>query len=230
MLTFVFLALGIAVSVVFIIFRKPQPTPAVVLLKVLSGLFFIATALSASTVCGSDIYSTLFIAAAVFGLLGDVWLDFKWIYTSDVRYFMTAGFIFFICGHLCFSAAIMIYYRFTLFNVLYCLGTAAVYCILVQVLKKPLGLDITGYNVVATAYMGAIAVPVAATMEAVWLSSFSPAALISMAGMFAFLLSDLVLSGTYFGRGKNTRPLVVLNHSLYYIAQFAMALSIYFIK
>ncbi len=49
-------------------------------------------------------------------------------------------------------------------------------------------------------------------------------------GGLLFLLSDLVLSGMYFGEGKNTKFNVVLNHSLYYAAQFIMAATVLFAK
>ena len=38
-----------------------------------------------------------------------------------------------------------------------------------------------------------------------------------------FTLSDLVLSNIYFKEGGNTKPNVVVNHLLYYAAQFTFA-------
>ncbi len=52
---------------------------------------------------------------------------------------------------------------------------------------------------------------------------------IMSAGGILFLLSDLVLSGTYFGEGKNKPSYVVVNHALYYGAQFCIASSILFL-
>lgn len=228
-IVFIFLALGIVSSLIFIIFRSPKPKLYVVLMKTLASLFFVATGLAASTFCGSYIYSLLFISGGIFGLLGDIWLDFKWIYPYNIEYYLYGGFIFFMLGHVCYSAAIMIHYRFAWYDVLICLAVAGLFALLVQIMKKPLGLDMTGYNIIATLYTAVISVPTAASVISMKLTDFNTSAIITTVGMLAFFASDFVLSGTYFGKGQDTKPYIVLNHSLYYFAQYAMALSIYFI-
>ncbi|MCQ2479088.1 MAG: lysoplasmalogenase, partial [Clostridia bacterium] len=49
-------------------------------------------------------------------------------------------------------------------------------------------------------------------------------------GATLFFLSDLVLSNTYFGTNKDTRPYIVSNHALYYLGQFMIAMSVFFFK
>ena len=46
-------------------------------------------------------------------------------------------------------------------------------------------------------------------------------------GAVAFLLSDLVLSSIYFAKDKNTKANVLINHILYYFAQFAFASTLF---
>ena len=48
-------------------------------------------------------------------------------------------------------------------------------------------------------------------------------------GSILFALSDLVLSGTYFG-GKERPVDIILNYLTYYPAQFLIALSLLFLK
>jgi hypothetical protein len=49
------------------------------------------------------------------------------------------------------------------------------------------------------------------------------------AGAILFLLSDLVLVMTYYDN-KDSRPFIVVNHVLYYAAEYTIALSIlYFV-
>ena len=50
----------------------------------------------------------------------------------------------------------------------------------------------------------------------------------SVLSLFASI-SDLILSGTYFGEGKDRPVDVITNHAAYYIAQFIIATSIAFI-
>ena len=53
--------------------------------------------------------------------------------------------------------------------------------------------------------------------------------LMFIGGVF-FAISDLILSGTYFSTGKD-RPIdVITNHATYYIAQFIIAMRIFFIR
>ena len=49
------------------------------------------------------------------------------------------------------------------------------------------------------------------------------------AGLVLFLVSDLILSGTYFGEGKNRPVDVVSNHVTYYFGQFLIALSLLYL-
>ena len=44
-----------------------------------------------------------------------------------------------------------------------------------------------------------------------------------IAGSVLFTLSDLVLSSIYFKEGGNTKSNVIINHVLYYAAQFTFA-------
>ena len=48
-------------------------------------------------------------------------------------------------------------------------------------------------------------------------------------GGVLFLLSDLILSGTYFGEGKRRPVDIVTNHVAYYAAQFVIASAVMFI-
>ena len=61
------------------------------------------------------------------------------------------------------------------------------------------------------------------------LTGWSSTLLIMMfVGGILFALSDLVLSGTYFGEGKD-RPIdLILNYLFYYGAQFVIAFSLFF--
>ena len=60
------------------------------------------------------------------------------------------------------------------------------------------------------------------------ITGFSLPILLLIIGAALFLLSDLVLSMIYFD-GNDSRVLIVVNHVLYYAAQFLIALSVYYI-
>ena len=50
------------------------------------------------------------------------------------------------------------------------------------------------------------------------------------AGGVLFTLSDLILSGTYFGEGKDRPVDIILNYITYYGGQFLIASSLIFLK
>ena len=60
------------------------------------------------------------------------------------------------------------------------------------------------------------------------MTCFSVSVILIVVGAALFLLSDLVLSLIYF-EGNESRVLIVVNHVLYYVAQFLIALSLYYL-
>ena len=60
------------------------------------------------------------------------------------------------------------------------------------------------------------------------LTAFTLPVILLIAGAALFLCSDLVLSMIYFD-GNESRVMIVVNHVLYYAAQFLIALSIYYV-
>ena len=58
-------------------------------------------------------------------------------------------------------------------------------------------------------------------------NNFDASSLVRFIGMVLFLGSDAVLAKVYFCKGQNTRVNVVINHALYYLAQFALATSLF---
>ena len=69
---------------------------------------------------------------------------------------------------------------------------------------------------------------VATTVAAGVLTAFTVPVILLVSGSALFLASDLVLSMIYFD-GNESRLLIVVNHVLYYLAQFAIALSLYYV-
>jgi len=55
-----------------------------------------------------------------------------------------------------------------------------------------------------------------------------PDLILFLIGSILFLLSDLVLSMTYFD-GKDSKIMIIINHVLYYAAQFSIAVAVLYI-
>ncbi len=222
------LTCGVVATVFFLVVRVKKAGVPGLLSKSIPSFFFIATACAALAAnSGQYHYGLLIIPGLVFGLLGDICLDLKWIYPKDKDAYLYAGFYSFFTGHLFYLAAIYLHFNWTFFIIavvsVAAFAGAAVSILLEKILKVNYGKFKTTGFIYAFILMFMTFSSIAAavvTGGTVWI--------LMSAGGILFLASDLVLSGMYFGEGKNTPVNVVINHGLYYSAQFFIASSILF--
>jgi len=78
------------------------------------------------------------------------------------------------------------------------------------------------------AYAFLLTLFLASAVAAGFLAGFTLSVILLIVGAGLFLLSDLVLSMIYFD-GNDARMLIIINHVLYYAAQFLIALSLFYI-
>ena len=225
------LAAGIAAVVVFLVLRVKYGGLKGLYSKAIASFFFLLTALSAAAVNpGHEVYAGLIVFGLVLGLSGDIWLDLKWIYEKDMEKFLNAGFIAFMIGHVFYIGAI---YKFAgnwsvLTAVLPIIISVVVAIGNVIVSEKLLKLKFGKFRTIVGVYTFFMTFAVSAV--AMLNNSFAKQWVLTAVGGILFILSDAVLSNMYFKEGGNTKPNVVINHTLYYAAQFIIASSVLFIK
>ncbi len=220
---------GIAATIIFLVVRVKKGGLPGVISKAIASVLFIATACAALVMNLQEYtYGLLIVLGLVCGLLGDIWLDLKYAYPQDNDTYLYAGFYSFFTGHIFFITAIFLSYKWTPWTMAISILTALAGAAGATLMEKPMKLSygkfrptcfIYGFILMLTASSSIVAALV--TGEKAWI-------VMSIGGVL-FLLSDLVLSGTYFGEGKNTPAHVVANHVLYYAAQFVIASSIIFV-
>ena len=206
-----------------------------VFLKTLVSVIFIAVAVcgwyaSARSV-GLSSFGVFIVLGLLFGLLGDIWLDLKYVYPAEDDPYTYAGFASFAIGHALFITGMLLRYHPT--SVLYVI-LPFLLAVLVSagniLMEKTMKLDFGKMRLIVFGY-GAILFSTVLVSGSLALS-FSwrePSLNLIFVGGILFALSDLVLSGTYFG-GKE-RPIdIILNYLTYYPAQFLIALSLLFLK
>ena len=232
-------ALGMGTLLPYISFRLKGKAEAQklfpgLIIKIGVSMCFILTT-CAGILAGSarfDQYKYLFLgilAGQVFGLLGDYWLDMKDMYPAYREPYMFAGFgSFFIC-HLFFNAGLFLTYRWGVKNWLVILGAGVVLCAFVMVTEKPMKLKYGRFKLITGAYSFIFGVSIAASLVC-WFVTKQPQALVMCVGLVVFLLSDLFLSGTYFGVGKDKTFDIAANYIAYYGGQFVIALSLLWMK
>ena len=103
-------------------------------------------------------------------------------------------------------------------------ATAAIFAISLFLLKMQFG----KFLIPSVCYALLLTLFLACTVAGGIIAGFTLPVILLVVGAALFLLSDLVLSMIYFD-GNDSRVLIVVNHVLYYAAQFLIALSIYYI-
>lgn len=225
------LIVGILATAVFLVLRVQRGGIAALYAKAVASLCFIATAIAATNENRLFLdFGSWMTFGLVFGLLGDVWLDLKWIYLQDKDSYLYSGFIFFLLGHVCFVTAVFKVGPYTPASLLVAFAAALVIAFVAILLEKPLKMHYGKFKWIVFLYSFMLALTMTMAMTLAVITGFEKMWTVMSVGGLLFLLSDLVLSGMYFGEGKNTSFNVILNHTLYYAAQFIMAATVLFAK
>ena len=245
-MTYVILALGMLSMTAFLIVRVKKCGVESTLLKTLTSAFFILTAVVAfiSNRGVTPIFAGFIIFGLVMGLIGDIVLDLKVNYPKDSDKYLYAGMSAFAVGHVSFMVAIYMSFSWTLVTLLVPMAIAVVLAC-GAVFSGPLtGLKYGKFTVPSLIYAFLLSFMMFASGAAAIVTGFSTLWVIMFVGAVMFLISDLILSQSYFtvkeekdsdGKllsvtyPKATTPiLVITNHITYYAAQFLIALSILF--
>ena len=228
--------LGIITLILYVKEKVKACSVRAVFLKSVVSSFFIAVAIcgwyTSSLVSGQQILAPFVILGLVCGLLGDIWLDLKYVFPEKDGLFTHAGFAVFGIGHLFYMTGMILQYggRVTpgaLF-VPYLMG--ALLSEMNIVLEKTMKLDFGKLRPIVRTY-GTLLFSMAlmAGSLALRLGWQEPSLNLLFIGGVLFALSDLILSGTYFGIGRD-RPIdIILNYAFYYSGQFAIAFSLLFL-
>ena len=235
MLYFIILALGIIATISFLVIRVKTGGVKAALIKALASTLFVGTGCAAAmTVLGSDKFSfaVLVVMGLVLGLMGDIWLDLKWVYPDDNDIFTFAGFGAFMIGHFLFIAGLFKNYV-DFAQPMYIVVPALLALALgvgVVILEKPMKMVYGKFKAITGVYGFVLAFMTFLSGSLAIMNGFKEMTLNFMfAGGVFFLISDLILSGTYFGEGKRRPVDIVTNHTAYYIAQFVIASAVLFI-
>lgn len=229
------LVIGFILLGIFLFFRVKEKRVIAVVIKGLVSLMFIITAVVAYLTSNnpSNNFGIFIIVGLVFGLLGDVFLDIKYINEKYEYLFTSLGFITFGLGHISYISGLFLnYYSFNA-HPIYLIIPAVVslglmlFTLLMEKFTpirykkmKPF-VVIYGFILffVTTIYLSS-------SIQNYW--SYTTTNIMFFA-LIAFALSDLILNNTYFAEGFNTPIFIITNHVLYYIAQFAIAISLFYL-
>ena len=234
-MAYVFLTIGLIVTVVFLSKRTAKVTLNVAFLKSVASMCFILTGLFAFV--GNEncprIVGALVAVGAAWGMLGDIALDLKYVFKKHEKSYTNAGFVSFLVGHVFYIAAMYFafgYNKLALIMGVVCAILASTFVLYCEPLLK---VKFGDYKLITFFYMGVLGAVTGVAIGYAISSGYSLAQTLLNAGFMLFLASDCVLSDLYFSldeRKKTKRASIIINHALYYSAQFCIAISLLFIK
>jgi len=228
----ILLALG-AICLTFFVIEKVKGTSVKsTMIKATTSFFFIALAAYSVYKNGNPPFGFFALCGLAMGLLGDIWLGFKYVYKEHTRIYTFAGFSCFGVGHLFYIYGMMrtLPYPQVWYAYVIPLAFGLLCGLAVILLEKPLKFNYQEYRIISFIY-GVILFTMVGTAGCLAIFHHFKEASLNMLfiGGILFVISDLILCGTYFGEGKD-KPFDLISNSLtYYFAQYLIAFSIFFL-
>lgn len=228
---FLTVAGGALTLCIFLYFRVKKEYYKAIFFKAITSFLFIACALCAVCINSTLAFSTLpalIILGLLCGLFGDLWLDLKNMHPQGKDIYQFIGMGSFLASHLFFAPAFFLISEKQYKQVLCGIGIGLLFAIAVMLLEKPMKNNYGKFKLITFFYSLTIGASSGISVIVFFKSGFALAQMFLMIGMICVLISDVILSGTYFSTGKDRPVDIISNHALYYIGQFFVASSLMF--
>lgn len=224
------LAAGVIVSTVFLFYRSKGANVKNLFFKTASSLCYLLTMVFAMIANPHvTFFGTFVIMGGALGISGDIALDLKCIYHKDANEYLKAGFLFFLIGHIFYSGAIVWHNQLKWWWVVICAAISIIIGIATVFSANIMRVHYGKYRKVVLAYTVFLAMTTVTSIFAAFVTQ-SKSMIIFAVGAVLFLLSDVVLNFTYFGRNWDKPVHIFINHMLYYAGQYLIAASIIFLN
>ena len=210
---------------------KGRDVPGLLIKSIVSVLYITTAAFAIMERPETFRYGLWIIIGGVFGLLGDVYLDQKWIHLDSMENYLRMGFSVFAIGHLFYVVATVETAKLGIKDMLIPALIAVGFPLLNECLKKPLKQDFGKFRAFVFCYGMVLSFMVALSGMAYYKTGSKAFLIYLVAGLF-FFVSDIILSAIYFTRDgkKVTVTRFILNIIAYYVAQYLIAVTTYFIE
>lgn len=226
MMYYTMLAVGLIYLVLMIAMRVHGPSWQATVLKSFTSFFFLMTLGTAILAEHMHLRFAVFVGGGLLlGLLGDIWLDLKYLYPDDSDNWTMMGFLVFLVGHFFYIAAVIFTAGVLPAAVAAGLAGALLALLFIYLGEKPMHLEYGRFKSISAVYGAVLFFMAVYTLCCAFLQR-NMGLLIMGIGSALFLLSDLVLSNIYFGKGKYGPAWIAVNYVLYYAGQYLIASSV----
>lgn len=230
MTTYLSFGIGMCFLIAFMVMCNKKRSVLGVYIKNLTSIFFILTAVTGAfnNTDYTDVwkYALPIVVGEVFGLMGDIYLDQKWLYPQHNDQYLNMGFISFGIGHFFFMGAMYTHAKFEIKDMLIPLVIGVIVTVVNLALEKPTKQKYGKFFAIVTVYCMILGTMLGTAFWA-YIKTRQVSYLVYTIGAALFLLSDVILSPMYFAiaQDKNTPVNFVLNHTTYYVGQYLIALT-----
>ena len=229
----ILLSLGVIASSVFIVSKVTNYSLKTIILKTIASLFFVALAIYLFIVTeGTFLFKLFLLLGLIFGMLGDVLLGFKYITTKTKNIWILSGMFAFAFGHISYILALFFGYYIP-GNVLFAIlpfVTAIVLSSIYMVVSRRVGINFGKMLPFGLFYLACLMSMLSSSLYMAILNHFAivPSVMFFVGAVF-FATSDCMLTGAYFKKGQRPKAYLAIYSVCYYIAQFVIAFSLFFI-
>ena len=232
----ILLSLGAIMSSIFIVSKVTNYSLKTIIFKTIASLFFVALAVYLVIVTpGHTLFKIFTVLGLSFGTLGDFLLGFKYIAHGKAKNFwILAGMFAFALGHISYIVGLFLGFYIPE-NVLFIIlpfVTAICLSTIYMVISRKVGINF-GPNMLLFGlfYLFCLTSMLSTSFYMALLNKFSIITLVIFfcAAMF-FATSDFMLTRAYFKAGQRPKAYLAIYSVCYYVAQFAIAFSIFFLK
>ena len=228
----ILMSLGLISLIMFLVFKCKEYSVKELILKAVTSLLFVSVGAVSFFKNGNEPLGMFVVLGLSCGMLGDIWLDLKYVFKEKDKIFTYAGFISFAIGHLVYIAGFITQYLHAA-HFLYILLPVVLGFIIGAVpllLHKLLKVDFKDMKIITYIYSSILFMMTLFGLSLCIYTGFKQTTPIMLfAGGLLFTISDLILSGTYFGENHEKPFDIISNGVTYYLAQFVIAFSVFFL-
>lgn len=161
----------------------------------------------------------------IFGLLGDVFLNLRFVFEKNGQKFFLGGIFLFLVGHVLYLLALIPISVHPVWSAV--VGAVLAGALLAYIFKTMEVKKV--FKIFGVFYLGAVIIMTAMALDIAIFAGHTTGIVYAI-GAVLFTASDIILIFNTFSGGEPKFSKRICNLSLYYIGQLLIAFSIYFIK